>query len=377
MSAQRDQALRGCWRILIGCGVGMAALTGSAWGQEIVFLNDGFDDGERLTQSPPSSAQWFNRRPAAELFVQSIDGDNKLRTGTSTTQIWAHFAPSGSPVVLAIGDRLELSAEVSWDGVFAPEPARDRSLGFGLWDSKGTRDTADNSGNPGQRGDDTGYLVFTNPARNHESASMIAGGLTSSDHYVTFTTLQQFVSFNWGTAAQNVWLTMTRTGESEMMLEAMIGEISASPQFTDIAASTFSYDTVSFFFDNRVFENSTGRLQVDDVNVKIVPGAMGGDANRDGVVNIADLGILAANWQSSGALWEHADFNYDRQVNIADLGILAANWQAGAENGGLGFAEAMAMFDVFDGVVVPEPALGLVGLAGLVIQRRPRRTLSA
>jgi hypothetical protein len=52
-----------------------------------------------------------------------------------------------------------------------------------------------------------------------------------------------------------------------------------------------------------------------------------GDANRDGKVDIADLGILAGNWQQSeyGPLF--GDFDYDGLVNIADLGILAGNWQ--------------------------------------------------
>jgi hypothetical protein len=54
-----------------------------------------------------------------------------------------------------------------------------------------------------------------------------------------------------------------------------------------------------------------------------------GDANLDQQVNIADLGILAANWQATGRYWYQGNFNYDSAVNIADLGILAANWQAG------------------------------------------------
>jgi hypothetical protein len=55
-----------------------------------------------------------------------------------------------------------------------------------------------------------------------------------------------------------------------------------------------------------------------------------GDANLDQQVNIADLGILAANWQATPRYWHQGNFNYDDAVNIADLGILAANWQAGA-----------------------------------------------
>jgi hypothetical protein len=83
---------------------------------------------------------------------------------------------------------------------------------------------------------------------------------------------------------------------------------------------------------------------------------MPGDANRDGEVTIADLGILAGNWQQIDRSWMQGDFNGDGVVNIADLGILAANWQAGVEGRiAIGFAEALALFDSLDGVVIPEP----------------------
>jgi hypothetical protein len=105
-----------------------------------------------------------------------------------------------------------------------------------------------------------------------------------------------------------------------------------------------------------------------------------GDASLDGSVTIADLGILAANWQQSNRHWFQGDFNYDGSVNIADLGILAGNWQAGVSGGSsMSFAEALALFDVFDGVVVPEPAgLSLLGIAGLLaIRRRGGRRVCA
>ena len=56
--------------------------------------------------------------------------------------------------------------------------------------------------------------------------------------------------------------------------------------------------------------------------------ALPGDANGDGVVDVADLGILGANFAGTEAQFTDGDFNGDRAVDVADLGILGANWGA-------------------------------------------------
>jgi hypothetical protein len=55
-----------------------------------------------------------------------------------------------------------------------------------------------------------------------------------------------------------------------------------------------------------------------------------GDADLSGTVDVADLGRLASNWQSSPRRWAQGNFNYDAAVDVSDLGLLASNWQAGA-----------------------------------------------
>jgi len=51
-----------------------------------------------------------------------------------------------------------------------------------------------------------------------------------------------------------------------------------------------------------------------------------GDANGDGIVDLADLTILARNWKKTGT-WSTGDFNGDGFVDLADLTILARNWK--------------------------------------------------
>jgi hypothetical protein len=54
---------------------------------------------------------------------------------------------------------------------------------------------------------------------------------------------------------------------------------------------------------------------------------LGGDTNRDRKIDVADLGILATNWQQSPRTFSQGDFDYTGTVDVNDLGILATKWQ--------------------------------------------------
>ena len=83
---------------------------------------------------------------------------------------------------------------------------------------------------------------------------------------------------------------------------------------------------------------------------------MNGDANLDGKVSIADLSVMAGNWNQTGMDWAEADFNGDGKVSIGDLSMLGGNWGA------------------IDAVSIPEPAtLSLLALCGLAAVRRRKR----
>jgi hypothetical protein len=75
-----------------------------------------------------------------------------------------------------------------------------------------------------------------------------------------------------------------------------------------------------------------------------------GDANLDGQVDVADLGALATNWQTSSN-WTGGEFNYDGFVDVSDLGALATNWQDGAGS----LTQAMGSLG-FSRINLPEPA---------------------
>jgi hypothetical protein len=90
-----------------------------------------------------------------------------------------------------------------------------------------------------------------------------------------------------------------------------------------------------------------------------------GDANLDGQVDVADLGILASHWQLTG-FWTDGDFDNSGLIDVADLGTLASNWQAGVES----FNAAVRALP--PGIVVPEPVLLVPLLAAQLLTRTPR-----
>ncbi len=111
---------------------------------------------------------------------------------------------------------------------------------------------------------------------------------------------------------------------------------------------------------------------VDDAGVQKLQVTLGssyhpGDANGDGMVNLADLQILGDNWQSTTATWSEADFTGDGNVNLADLQILGDNW-------GFGVSPDVAFDEALAQVAIPEPGVcGLLAVGGLLTTLRRRR----
>ncbi|MEM7808907.1 MAG: dockerin type I domain-containing protein [Planctomycetota bacterium] len=107
-----------------------------------------------------------------------------------------------------------------------------------------------------------------------------------------------------------------------------------------------------------------------------------GDANGDGTVDLADFGILRANFGGADTVgYAEADFNGDVVVDLADFGILRANFgrtvidtiEAPVING-----SDVAALDAWYATVVPEPTTSAVVafLSSLALVSRRRRVFN-
>lgn len=92
------------------------------------------------------------------------------------------------------------------------------------------------------------------------------------------------------------------------------------------------------------------------------------DANLDGKVDVANLGILGSNYgQQEGRGWITGDFNGDGKVDVAGLGILGSNYK---QPGGLrGWPRR---YGAFVAAVPRAGDPGPAGLADLAVLRRRR-----
>jgi len=86
-----------------------------------------------------------------------------------------------------------------------------------------------------------------------------------------------------------------------------------------------------------------------------------GDANLNGTVDSTDFAALVAAYGiTNGGIWSAGDFDYDGKIGTADFNHMAGNF-------GLTLPP-----DVSLGAVVPEPAAGVVLLAGAALSARRR-----
>jgi hypothetical protein len=229
-------------------------------------------------------------------------------------------------------------------------------------------------------------------------------GLTD---YSSYNTLAQQYEFGFKTDAENMWAYVGANGAYDLSSSSAVAQ--AAGQVTqdgwlyyEMAITPYTYfsllkdgsmtnSVVSNLFSGQVVgldvavlcNNSKGtylgkKLENDMTSKynnwenigKHVLARMSGDANGDGMVDVGDLGILAANYGGSNKTWAEGDFNGDGKVDVGDLGILAANYGSSGSGFEADYAKVFGTDDSEDdteSISTLCSSLGLSLIAGLAL----------
>ena len=84
--------------------------------------------------------------------------------------------------------------------------------------------------------------------------------------------------------------------------------------------------------------------------------------NYDGLVDVADLGIIGDNFSMTQVTYMNGDANLDNVVDVADLGMVGANWSSAQ-----GMIKAQDLGRESLKILVPEPKTTTVMAIYLVL----------
>jgi autotransporter-associated beta strand protein len=130
----------------------------------------------------------------------------------------------------------------------------------------------------------------------------------------------------------NAWNPVLNLGHTDIQDGKVVFDYSnPDPASTVLSDLTTSYGAGFSSDQNQIYSSTATTAAwlgwMDDTTSQQVTIARAeyGDANLDGYVNLADLGIVNGHWGQNGT-WGTGDFNYDGVVNLADLSTVLGNW---------------------------------------------------
>lgn len=139
--------------------IAISALTLPFMTSAATLLNDIFADGNSQNQDlPNNSIRIFNGR-AGTIRTDAVGSATFNTTNSGGSEGFWGFFTDGAPITLGVGDKLTTQVNFSAQNLNATNNAAD--LRFGVFDSKGTRTTANTTGglNSPTFTDDTGYAT--------------------------------------------------------------------------------------------------------------------------------------------------------------------------------------------------------------------------
>lgn len=251
------------------------------------------------------------------------------------------------------------------------------------------------------KGVDPNWLVMGNPGTTTQEAFM---SRPTADNIVVF---ENFASnypgynpSNWNADYPRERLShlVHTQGSSSAMLENVEQSYEQNAGYVYVTNDVLGnpWDTLPFYWDELV-------TAVETINT----GAIEGDFNLDGELNLIDLELILNNpgaprYDVSGngitdnndaIFWienllgsQRGDANLDRKVDLVDLSILASSFSqlGGYPDGDFNFSGAVNLIDLsilasnfgFDATTIPEPSGVLILLTPALLARRRTTSLS-
>lgn len=295
--------------------------SGAGDGGRVTVFEDTFDDGERITQNLPNSAQWFYKGSVTapqttatqlripdpgfstansnlDLIVRGLPGNNRIT-------LTAPFTAALSPQSLNVGDSLTARFSV------LPLVLRNIPFGLrlGLFDSQGARPAADfagsNSNPAGVYTNYRGISVGVNPSpsspadigffERQGTATELFDDTANVALGSAPTTTRGFIPNQFTRGS----LKLTRIDASTLRVETSFNGILRS---SDLPATQFTFDTVAIHLaEGMLLEGES--VRVDDVTLFYTPAASSTVSSPSTVIseNFDGNAWPALNASASGA----------------------------------------------------------------------------
>ena len=231
----------------------LVALPLVAWAATLV--DDTFADANSQNQDlANNSLRLFNGRAANNTRTDAVGSVTFGITSSSSEAFWAFFTNAGSPVNLGVGDRLSVSTRFSLSGF----TAGGQDIRFGVFDSLGTRNTANLTGgqNDATFINDPGYGMQFFPSGT--GAPFVIGrranltGANPFNNFGDFSTIPGSGATARQTLANNTPYTLTYTIErisatDTRITAAVTGGALSNLSFTAVESSSSPNTTFDYF----------------------------------------------------------------------------------------------------------------------------------